>query len=162
AVAGGHGGRQQQEQQAREDRASHAGHLAAPPGAWQLLRREANRMTICIHLPEPARGRVVVASSPLLETLLSLNALDARAGALPARRARGLRELRFCFHGSIPDVAAARPGGARPTLRDELERLADEPAETLGLAFLRPLYDHGGAASADVLGDPAVRLHALR
>jgi DNA-binding transcriptional ArsR family regulator len=66
------------------------------------------------------------------------------------------------FHRSIPDIAAARRGGAGPTLREELEQLAGQPAEALGLAFLRPLHDHGGTVDPGVLRDPAVRAEVLR
>jgi DNA-binding transcriptional ArsR family regulator len=122
---------------------------------------------------DDAPDRVAFAYSPLQEAVLSLHVLVApkhhalqhrwvrSMRKLPAALKRRIAEFGFAYRWTMPDFITASPEGEFSDFEHDLRVLAHHDAETLGLDFLRPLYDHAGKRDAALLGDTEVRRHAF-
>jgi len=130
-------------------------------------------VAIRFHVPAHGLDRLAFAYSPLLEAVLSLHVLTEpkhhplqhewvrRMRSLPAALRRRVGELAFAYRRAMPDLLAPSADAGFRSFEEELEQLHALDRETLGLEFLRPLYDHGGRRDPGLLRDPAVRAHAL-
>jgi DNA-binding transcriptional ArsR family regulator len=123
----------------------------------------------------PAHGleRLAFAYSPVLEAVLSLHVLTEPKHhplqhewvrgmrALPHSLRRRVADFGFAYRRTMPDFVAPSADAGFRGFEEELALMQDLDAETLGLEFLRPLFDHGGRRDPGLLSDPRVRAHAL-
>jgi DNA-binding transcriptional ArsR family regulator len=128
---------------------------------------------IRFHVPAHGLDRLAFAYSPSLEAVLSLHVLTEpkhhplqhewvrRMRSLPAPLRRRVAEFGFVYWRTLPDFLAPSADAGFRSFDEELEHLQGHDRETLGLEFLRPLYDHEGRRDPALLTDPAVRAHAL-
>jgi DNA-binding transcriptional ArsR family regulator len=130
-------------------------------------------VAIRFHVPAHGLDRLAFAYSPVLEAVLSLHVLCEpkhhplqhewvrRMRSLPAALRRRVGDFAFAYRRAMPDFLAPSADSGFRSFDEELEHLHALDPETLGLEFLRPLYDHGGRRDPALLRDPAVRAHAL-
>ena len=130
-------------------------------------------MSIRFHVPAHGLDRLAFAYSPLLEAVLSLHVLSEpkhhplqhewvrRMRSLPPALRRRIADFGFVYRRTMPDCVAPPADSGFRRFEEELEHLGALEPETLGLEFLRPLYDHGGRRDPGLLSDPGVRAHAL-
>jgi DNA-binding transcriptional ArsR family regulator len=117
---------------------------------------------------DPAES-IAFAYSPLLEAVLSLHVLTEpkhhplqhpwvrRARALPSSLRRDIARFSFAYRQFVPEFLMPSPAASYRTFEEELAELARLDEETIGLGFLRPLWDHAGRRDAELLEDEAVR-----
>ena len=122
---------------------------------------------IRFHLPARAVERVAFAYSPLFECVLSLHVLVEaahhslqhewvrRMRNLPDRVRRDVHTFAFAYRSYIPQVLAPVVGFG--SFEDELARLLEQPAATLGFEFTVPLAPAGTSRDGDRLADAAAR-----
>jgi len=84
-----------------------------------------------------------------------------RMRGLPAAFRRRAADFAFVYRRTMPDFLAPPADSGFRSFEEELEHLEGLDGETLGLEFLRPLYDHEGRHDPALLADPAVRRLAL-
>jgi DNA-binding transcriptional ArsR family regulator len=138
------------------------------------LSPERKSVPIRFHVPAHGLERLAFAYSPLLEAVLSLHVLTEpkhhplqhqwvrQMRALPAGLRRRVADFGFVYRRTMPDFVAPSPEAGFRSFEEELVQLQELDAETLGLEFLRPLYDHGGRRDPGLLEDADVRARALR
>jgi len=116
------------------------------------------------------------ASSPLLETVLSLHVLaEPRHHALqhgwvramrrlPAPLRREIAALSFLYRYTLPNCVLPAASGADDDFAGELAALRALPTDVAAFELVRPIFDHGGKSHSrrTLLASPEVRARALK
>jgi DNA-binding transcriptional ArsR family regulator len=122
---------------------------------------------------EEAADRIAFAYSPLQEAVLSLHVLVVpkhhalqhewvrSMRSLPPELKRRIAEFGFAYRWTMPGFVTTSPEDEFTDFEQDLRDFAGHDPLTLGLDFLRPLYDHGGHRDAELLEESTVREHAL-
>jgi DNA-binding transcriptional ArsR family regulator len=141
----------------------------------QLILRYVDQIAVRFVLAPDQEDALAFASSPLLETVLSLHVLvEPRHHALqhdwvramrrlpPALR-REIAALSFLYRYTLANCVLPSASGADDDFAAELRALRRLPTDVAAFELLRPIYDHGGKARSRrrLLADPEVRKIAL-
>src|SRR4051812_22393125 len=133
-------------------------------------------MAIRFELAPEDESALAFASSPLLETVLSLHVLvEPRHHALqhgwvramrklPAALRREIAALSFLYRYTLPNCVMPAAAGADDDFAGELAALRALPADVAAFELVRTVYDHGGSVRSRkrFLPHPAARNGAGR